>query len=144
MTAPLTDSRRAVLRALADNLVPALARDEDPTGFWAASGSALGADAGVAQALATLPQEQLSGLLALLDGLHVLGFATASERSREQLLRNVSLMGAAPAAGMSALVSLTLAVAYAAPDPRTGVNPTWQAFGYPGPPRVRPGGDAPL
>ena len=83
-------------------------------------------------------------MLALLDGLHVLGFATASERSREQLLRNVALMGAAPAAGMSALTALTLAFAYAAPDPATGLNPTWQAFGYPGPPRVLPGGDAPL
>jgi choline dehydrogenase-like flavoprotein len=144
MTAQLTDSRRAVLRALADNLVPALSRDADPSGFWAASGSALGADAGVAQALAALPPEQRNGLLALLDGLHVLGFATASQRSREQLLRNVSLMGAAPAAGMSALIALTLAFAYAAPDPRTGLNPTWQAFGYPGPPQVAPGGDAPL
>ena len=62
-------------------------------------------------------------MLALLDGLHVLGFATASERSREQLLRNVSLMGAAPAAGMSALTALTLAFAYAAPDPSTGLEP---------------------
>ena len=55
MTPEFTDSRRAVLRALADNLVPALRRDADPSGFWAASGSALGADAGVAQALAALP-----------------------------------------------------------------------------------------
>ena len=144
MTDQLTDSRRGVLRALADNLFPALDRDADPTGFWATSGGDLGADAGVAQALLRLPPEQLHGVLALLDGLHVLGFATASQRSCEQLLRNVSLMGAAPAAGMSGLVALTLAFTYSAPDPRTGLNPTWQTFGYPGPPRVAPGGDEPL
>ena len=133
----LTDPQRAILRALADHLVP-------PGAGPFPSGSALGADLGVAQALAALAPEQLGGLLALLDGLNVLGFATASERSREQLLANVALMGAAPAAGMSALSALTLAFAYAAPDPRTGLNPTWAEFGYPGPPRVAPGGDAPL
>src|SRR4051812_7236857 len=95
----IAEHQRAVLRALADQLVPAVARTADPSGFWAASGSALGADAGVAQALAALPPEQLHGVLALLDGLHVLGFATASPRSRQQLLHNVSLMGAAPATG---------------------------------------------
>ena len=45
-----------------------------------------------------------AGLLALLDGLHVLGFVAGSRRSREQLLRDVALMGAAPAAGMNALI----------------------------------------
>ena len=144
MTLQLTDSQRAVLRALADTVVPSLRRDEDATGFWASSGSDLGADAGVAQALGLLPQEQLTGLLGLLDGLHVLGFATGSQRSREQLIRNVALMGAAPAAGMNALSSLTLAFAYAAPDPATGLNPMWQAWGYGGPPRCGPGGGEPL
>ena len=77
----------------------------------------------------------------LLEGLHALGFATESRRSREQLIRDVALMGAQTAAAMSALVSLTLAVAYAGPDPRTGSNPMWAGFNYPGPPRVEPGGD---
>ena len=144
MSPQLTDNQRAVLRALADTLVPSLRRDEDATGFWASSGSDLGADAGVAQALAQLPPEQLSGLLGLLDGLHVLGFATGSQRSREQLLRNVALMGTAPAVGMNALNSLTLAFAYAAPHPATGLNPMWQAWGYGGPPSCTPGGGEPL
>ena len=94
MTLQLTDSQRVVLRAPADTVVPSLRRDEDATGFWASSGSDLGADACVAQALAQLPQEQFARLLGLLDGLHVLGFATGSLRSREQLLRNVGMMGA--------------------------------------------------
>ena len=75
-----------------------------------------------------------------LDGLDLLGFATGSQRSREQVLRNVALMGTGPAAGLNALSSLTLAFAYCAPDPATGINPTWQAFGYDGPPRIAPGG----
>ena len=144
MTLQLTDSQRMVLRALADTVVPSLRRDEDATGFWASSGSDLGADAGVVQALAQLPQEQLAGLLGLLDGLHALGFSTGSQRSREQLLRNVALMGAAPAAGMNALTSLTLAIAYCAPDPKTGLNPMWQAWGYGGPPTCPPCGAEPL
>jgi choline dehydrogenase-like flavoprotein len=144
MTLQLTDSQRAVLRTLADTVVPSLQRDEDAAGFWVSSGSDLGADACVAQALAQLPQEQLAGLLGLLDGLHVLGFATGSLRSREQLLRNVGMMGVAPAVGMSALISLTLAFAYCAPDPSTGLNPTWQTWGYGGPPGCAPGGGEPL
>jgi choline dehydrogenase-like flavoprotein len=140
----LSDSRRAVLRALADELVPALRRNEDPTGFWAAGGSALGADAGVAQALQGLQPEQAAGILALLDHLHALGFATVSPRSGEQLLRDVAQLGGEPAAGLAALVALTLACAYGAPDPRTGLNPTWKAFGYPGPPAGKPGGDGPI
>ena len=85
-------------------------------GFWASSGSDLGA--GVVATLAQMTQEQLAGLLGLLDGLHALGFSTGSQRSREQLLRNVGLMGAAPAAGMNTLTSPTLAIAYCAPIPK--------------------------
>lgn len=144
MTPQLTDTHRAVLRALADTVVPAMPRDDDPTGFWAASGSDLGADGAVAQVISGLPDEQRHGLLSLLDGLNVLGFATGSQRSREQLIRNVALMGAAPAMGIKALTSLTTAMAYAAPNPNTGVNPAWQVFGYDGPPQIAPGGPAPL
>lgn len=134
----LTDSHRAVLRALANTVVPSLDRPEDPTGFWRLCGSDLKADAVVAEGLLQLPEEQRAGVLALLDGLHVLGFATGSRRSCEQLMRNVALMGAAPAAGMDRLVSLMLAVAYAGPDPQTGSNPMWAGFGYPGAPRIEP------
>ena len=142
--ADLTDHQRAVLRALADELVPALRRDDDATGFWAASGSALGADTGVAQALLELPPEQRQGLLALLDHLHALGFATVAPRSGEQLMGDLALLGGEPAAGLAALVALTLACAYGAPDPRTGLNPTWTGFGYPGPPPAVPGRADPI
>jgi hypothetical protein len=104
----------------------------------------MGADVAVAQVIGTLPEEQRHGLLSLLDGMHVFGFATGSQRSREQVIRNVALMGAAPAAGMKALASLTAAMAYAVPDPNTGVNPAWTAFGYEGLPQIAPGGPEPL
>ena len=144
MTTPqLTGTHRTVLRALADAVVPSLDRAHDPTGFWALSGRELQADAAVAQALLELPDEQREGLLVLLEGLHALGFTTESRCVREQLIRDVAVMGAQTAAAMSALVSLTLAVAYAGPDPRTGSNPMWAGFDYPGPPRVEPGGDEP-
>jgi choline dehydrogenase-like flavoprotein len=144
MATQLTDNHRAVLRALADTVVPSMPRDDDPTGFWAASGSSLGADVAVAQVISTLPEEQQHGLLSLLDGMHVFGFATGSQRSREQVIRNVALMGAAPAAGMKALTSLTAVMAYAVPDPNTGVNPAWTVFGYNGLPQTAPGGPEPL
>jgi hypothetical protein len=144
MTTQLSDTHRAVLRALADTVVPSMPRDDDPTGFWAASGSALGADVAVAQVIDTLPEEQRHGLLSLLNGMHVFGFATGSPRSREQVIRNVALMGAAPAAGMRALTALTATMAYAVPDPNTGGNPAWTTFGYNGPPQIAPGGPEPL
>lgn len=144
MTTQLSDTHRAVLRALADTVVPSMPRDDDPTGFWAASGSALGADVAVAQVIDTLPEEQRHGLLSLLNGMHVFGFATGSPRSREQVIRNVALMGAAPAAGMRALTALTATMAYAVPDPNTGVNPAWTEFGYHGLPQTAPGGPEPL
>jgi choline dehydrogenase-like flavoprotein len=136
----ITDTHRAVLRALADTVVPSLERAEDPTRFWALSGSDLQAHAAVEYVLSGLPDDQLAGMLAVLDGLHGLGFATGSRGSCEQLIRNVALMGTQAAAGMNTLVSLTLAFAYAGADPQTGTNPMWAGFGYPGAPRIEPGG----
>ena len=140
MKTPISDTHRAVLRTLADTVVPSLRRPDDTTGFWARSGSDLHANIAVEHALSGLPEDELAGMLALLDGLHVLGFVTGSERSREQLIRNVALMGTRPAAAMNALISLTLAFAYAGPDPRTANNPMWAGFGYPGAPGIEPGG----
>jgi len=144
MTSQLTENHRDVLRALADTAVPAMPREADPTGFWATSGSDLGADLAVAAALGGLPTDQRTGLLDLLDALAAHGFVAASPAEREQLLHAVAAMGAAPAAGVNALTSLTVALAYSVPDPTTGVNPTWQSFGYDGPPQINPGGRDPL
>jgi choline dehydrogenase-like flavoprotein len=129
----MNDSRQAVLRAIADTVVPKLQRDPDPDGFWARSGSEVGADLGVAEAIAAMPAEQRDGLGRLLDGLDEMGFVRASRRSREQLLRNLAALGPEAVAGGQALVGLSLFFAYGLPDPQTGVNPFWATFGYPGP-----------
>lgn len=144
MTMQFSDDQLAVLRALADTMVPSLPRDEDATGFWTSSGSTLGTDAAVAQILLQAPREQLAGLLALLDGLHAAGFVTGTPESREQLLGVVAALGPEAAAGINALTSLILALAYCAPDPTTGLNPMWQAWGYGGPPKIAAGGGEPL
>jgi choline dehydrogenase-like flavoprotein len=94
--------------------------------------------------MATMPVEQAGGLAELLDGLGALGFVGASQASREQLLRNVSLMGPLAAAGVQGLIGMTLFIAYGAPDPATGQNPNWRRFGYPGPISAPPQVDKPI
>jgi choline dehydrogenase-like flavoprotein len=49
------------------------------------------------------------------------------------VLRNMSLASPEAAGGIQALVSMVLFLAYGMPDPQTGQNPNWSAFGYPGP-----------
>jgi choline dehydrogenase-like flavoprotein len=143
----LTDTRRAVLRAVCDTAVPRLERDDDPDGFWARSGSDVGAPEALAQAIEQMPPAQRDDLGRLLDGLAQTGFLLASRRSREQLLSNLAALGPEAAAGGQALVGLALFFAYGAPDPETGGNPFWRSFGYPGPsgvPEQRPKPIAPL
>jgi choline dehydrogenase-like flavoprotein len=129
----MNEVQRAVLRAIADTVVPRVERADDPHGFWARTGSEVGADEGVAEAIAQMPELQREGLGQLADGLARMGFLGASQRSREQLLRNLSALGPEAAAGAQALVGLSLFFAYSLPDPATGVNPFWAEFGYPGP-----------
>ncbi|MEA2330280.1 MAG: hypothetical protein QOH58_418 [Thermoleophilaceae bacterium] len=129
----MNEVQREVLRAIADTAVPRVERADDPDGFWALSGSDVGAHEGVAQAVAQLPELQREGLGQLLEGLAHMGFLGASQRSREQLLRNLAALGPQAAAGAQALIGLSLFFAYGIPDPQTGVSPFWAAFGYPGP-----------
>jgi choline dehydrogenase-like flavoprotein len=128
----LTDSQREILGALCDTVVPVVAHDPDPDGFFARAASAVGVPQAVVQLLAELPDDQRAGLCLLLDALGEQGFLRASQRSREQILRNVTLTGPDAAAGVGALVGLTLFLHYGLPDER-GQNPNWKTFGYPGP-----------
>jgi choline dehydrogenase-like flavoprotein len=129
----MNEVQREVLRAIADTVVPRVERVDDPHGFWARTGSETGADEGVAEAIEQMPDLQREGLGQLLDGLARMGFLAASQRSREQLLRNLAALGPEAAAGAQALVGLSLFFAYSLPDPATGVNAFWEQFGYPGP-----------
>ena len=129
----LSEPHRAILRAVCDTFVPSLSRPEDPDGFWARAASDVGADQGVADLIATLPDVESAGLTMLLDALAGQGFMTASQLSREQLLRNVALASREAAGGVGALCALTMFFTYGGVDPATGQNPNWKTFGYPGP-----------
>jgi choline dehydrogenase-like flavoprotein len=133
MAPQLTDAHRATLRAICDTVVPSIERDPDPAGFWALSAGAVGADAALAELIEGLPEEQLGGTIELLEALSEQGFERASQLSREQMLRNIALLGPEAAGGVAALTGGTLFLTYAIPDPATSRNPTWEAFGYPGP-----------
>ena len=125
--------RLEILRALCDTVVPSIEHVPDPYGHWARSASSYGVPEGVAETLATLPDEQRAGIGQLLDVLAAQGLLSASQASREQLLRNLSLGSPEAAAGIAALGGLTILLHYGAPDPATGRNPCWDMLGYPGP-----------
>jgi choline dehydrogenase-like flavoprotein len=130
----LSDSQRAILTAVCDTVVPSLPRDRDPEGLWGRKASDIGVDAGAAQLISEIPDPELrGGLLELIDALGGQGIARATQESREQILRNTALSDPRAAAGVAALIGMTLFLHYGAPDPQTGKNPNWEAFRYPGP-----------
>ena len=60
--------QRETLTAIVDTFVAAVPSENDPDGFYAAKGSDVGADIATEQYLRThLPEEQLAGLLQLID-----------------------------------------------------------------------------
>ncbi len=142
----LSDSQRAVLTAVCDTVVPALSRDRDPQGHWGRKASDLGVDLGAAQLISEIPDPELrGGLLLLLDAIAGQGITRApSQESREQILRNTALSDPRAAAGVAALIGMTLFLHYGAPDPQTGKNPNWETFGYPGPISAPPEVEKPL
>ena len=142
----LSDSQQAILTAVCDTVVPSLPRDRDPEGLWARKASDLGVDAGAAQLISEIPDPELQGgLLQLIDALGGQGITSApSQESREQILRNTALADPRAAAGIGALINMTLFLHYGAPDPETGQNPNWNTFGYPGPISAPPEVEKPL
>src|SRR4051795_71517 len=142
----LSDSQQAILTAVCDTVVPALPRDRDPDGLWARKASDLGVDLGAAQLISEIPDPELQGgLLQLIDALGGQGITRApSQESREQILRNTALSDPRAAAGVAALIGMTLFLHYGAPDPQTGQNPNWRTFRYPGPLSPPPQVEKPL
>ncbi|MDP9189746.1 MAG: FAD-dependent oxidoreductase, partial [Actinomycetota bacterium] len=130
----LSEAERATLAAICDTVVPAIERDRDPDGLWARKATDLGVDAAAAELIAGIPDPALvAGLRRLIAAIGAQGIARASQPSREQVLRNVSLSGPEAAVGVSALINMTLFLTYGAPDPASGQNPNWKSFGFPGP-----------
>jgi choline dehydrogenase-like flavoprotein len=142
----LTDGQQAILTAVCDTVVPSLARDRDPEGLWARKASDLRVDVGAAQLISEIPDPELrGGMLQLIDALGGQGIAVApSQESKEQILRNTALSDPRAAAGIGALINMTLFLHYGAPDPQTGRNPNWKTFGYPGPISAPPQVEKPL
>jgi choline dehydrogenase-like flavoprotein len=140
----LNEAQRETLQAVCDTVVPSIERPGDPHGVWARKASDLGVPQMLEDTFAEMPPEQKEGMLQLLDGLTAQQFAQASQLSREQILRNVGLLGTQAAAGVGALIGLTLFYNYGAPDPETGQNPNWAAYGYPGPIAAPSGGEKPI
>ena len=142
----LSDSQQAILKAVCDTVVPSLPRDRDPEGLWGRKASDIGVDVGAAQLISEIPDPELrGGLLMLIDALGGQGITRApSQESREQILRNTALADPRAAAGIAALIGMTLFLHYGAPDPQTGQNPNWRTFRYPGPITPPPQVEKPL
>jgi choline dehydrogenase-like flavoprotein len=142
----LSDAQLAILTAVCDTVVPSLPRDRDPEGLWGRKASDIGVDAGAAQLISEIPDPELrGGLLMLLEALGGQGITRApSQESREQILRNTALADPRAAAGIAALIGMTLFLHYGAPDPQTGQNPNWKTFRYPGPISPPPHVEKPL
>ena len=142
----LSDSQRAVLTAVCDTVVPSLSRDRDPLGFWRRNAGMHGVDFGSAQLISEIPDPELrEGLIQLIEALGGQGITRApSQESREQILRNTALSDPRAAAGVAALIGMTLFLNYGAPDPQTGKNLNWETLGYPGPISAPPEVEKPL
>ncbi|MFL5910231.1 MAG: GMC family oxidoreductase N-terminal domain-containing protein [Gaiellaceae bacterium] len=131
----LTDRQGATLRTLCDTVVPRIERADDPTGFWARTASDVGVPEAAEEMIGMIPDDTVrAGLVQLLDVLGEQGLGLQpSQLSREQVMRNLALASPDAAAGLNALVGMTLFLNYGAPDPQTFRNPNWDQLGYPGP-----------
>jgi choline dehydrogenase-like flavoprotein len=135
----LSDNQRATLRLFCDTVIPRIERDPDPHGFWARTASDLGVPEGVEELLGTLDDELQAGLLQLIDAMDAQNLAKMpTQDSREQVLRNMSLVSPEAAGGIQALTAMVLFLGYGVPDPQTGRNPNWDVFRYPGPTSAPP------
>ncbi len=141
VTVVLSEIQRDTLAKVCDTFAPSLEVDDDPTGFWGRAASDLSIPETIEQQFGALPEDQLRGMRALLDALAAQGFNDLPQESREQMLHAVADDSPEGLAGIHALQGLTLLLFYALPDPGSGINPNWEAIGYPGPRSQAP--DAP-
>ncbi|GII98258.1 choline dehydrogenase-like flavoprotein [Sediminihabitans luteus] len=137
MPETLTPARRATLAALVDTFVAAVPHDgDDPHGFWATAGSALGADVAVEQYLTTrLPAEQLAGIVELLDAFTLTGLKNQPQHVREATVGVVSRIAPEAGVGVAAVRQLAINLAYAITDEQ-GRSPLLTGMGFPGVPDV--------
>ena len=133
MPIEFTALQRETLTAIVDTFVASVPREDDPDGFYAAKGSDVGADVAAEHYLLTqVPDEQLAGLLQLIDGAGLFEFKDQTQTGREEILGNIAAISPEAAAGIAALYQLSVLFAYSIPGPQ-GRNPLWAGMGYPGP-----------
>ncbi len=130
--ADLTPVQRDVLRALVDTAVPALDVPDDPHGFWATPGSAVGVPEGLEGFLDTLQPADVAGIQQLLDGMAMLGLQYQERGAREAILHSAAALSPEAAAAVQTLRAASCLLAHAIPDAE-GRNPFWSQYGYPGP-----------
>jgi choline dehydrogenase-like flavoprotein len=136
----LNETQQAALRDLCTTVAPSIEHDPDPHGLWA-----WGADKGITiqavqDAIEAIPDPVArGGLIEMLDAFAAEGLGDApSQEAREAILAGVGESSPEAGAGVATLVGLILFMHYGVPDPRSGVNPAWEAFGFPGPPGPPP------
>ena len=133
-----TPLERKTLTAIVDTFVAAVPREDDPTGFWATKGSDLGADVAAEQYLLThLPDEQLAGLLQLIDTAALVGLKNQPQAIREAIIANFAGISPQTAGAIAALHQLSVLFSYGMPDAQ-GRNRLWDGMGYPGPAQTPP------
>ena len=133
MPIEFTTLQRETLTAIVDTFVASVPHEDDPDGFYAAKGSDVGADLATEQYLLThLPEEQLAGLLQLIDGAVLFEFKDQPQAVREEILANFATISPEAAGAIAALNQLSVLFAYGLPGP-DGRNPLWAGMEYPGP-----------
>jgi choline dehydrogenase-like flavoprotein len=138
MGTEFTPLQRNTLTAIVDTFVASVPREDDPTGFWATKGSDLGADVAAEQYLLThLPDEELAGMLQLVDTAALAGFKDQPQAVREAIIANLAGISSETARAIAALYQLSVLFSYGMPDPQ-GRNPLWDGMGYPGPAQSPP------
>jgi choline dehydrogenase-like flavoprotein len=141
----LTDRQRAVLAAVCDTLLPEIASDDDPEGFFATGAARAGTAERVERLIASLPDPRdrsrvrllLSALGSPLGNLALSGRPASLMRlapaAREAVLRSWA-HSRLPLrrAGFQALKRLAHVAYYGWPM-SDGSNPAWRHVGHPGP-----------
>ena len=130
--------QRQTLTAIVDTFVAAVPREDDPTGFYATKGSDVGADVAAEYYLVThLPDDQLAGLLQLIDTAGLAGLKNQPQAVREAIIANLAGISPETAQAIDALYQLSVIFAYSLPDAQ-GRNALWDGMGYPGPAQAPP------
>ena len=141
----LTERERRVLAAVCDTLLPEIARDDDPEGFFATGARAAGTAGRVERLIESLsdPRDRdrlrmlLSALGSPLVNLLMSGklasFPAMGPATREAVLRSwAHSRVSVRRAGFQALKRLAHVAYYGWPM-ADGSHPAWRAAGYPGP-----------